>query len=137
MVKVNCLNPISKVGMKLFSDNYEIVDDFGSLLFAGGGYIFSLVVLYFRVYKIIFIFFAEILIGYFHFFLVLAIGCFRDNSVEFRLLVYAELNRTATKRARQYKLRSRTKYFFQCFLFHFLPFFAFIVIKDIQSDILP
>lgn len=28
MVKVNCLNPISKVGMKLFSDNYEIVDDF-------------------------------------------------------------------------------------------------------------
>ena len=28
MVKVNCLNKISKAGMKLFSDNYEIVDDF-------------------------------------------------------------------------------------------------------------
>ena len=28
MVKVNCLNKISKAGMKLFSDKYEIVDDF-------------------------------------------------------------------------------------------------------------
>ena len=28
MVKVNCLNKISKAGMKLFTDNYEIVDDF-------------------------------------------------------------------------------------------------------------
>lgn len=28
MIKVNCLNPISKVGMDLFSDQYEVVDDF-------------------------------------------------------------------------------------------------------------
>ncbi len=28
MVKVNCLNKISKAGMKLFTDNYEIVEDF-------------------------------------------------------------------------------------------------------------
>lgn len=28
MVKINCLNPISKVGMKLFSDKYEVVEDF-------------------------------------------------------------------------------------------------------------
>lgn len=28
MTKINCLNPIAKVGLDLFSDNYEIVDDF-------------------------------------------------------------------------------------------------------------
>lgn len=28
MFKYNCLNPIAKVGLDLFSDNYEIVDDF-------------------------------------------------------------------------------------------------------------
>ena len=28
MTKVNCLNPISKLGTDLFSDNYEMTDDF-------------------------------------------------------------------------------------------------------------
>lgn len=28
MTKINCLNPIAKVGLDLFSDNYEIVEDF-------------------------------------------------------------------------------------------------------------
>jgi D-3-phosphoglycerate dehydrogenase len=30
MVKVNCLNPISNLGTDLFSDNYEMTDDFAS-----------------------------------------------------------------------------------------------------------
>lgn len=30
MKKINCLNPIAKVGLDLFSDEYEIVDDFAS-----------------------------------------------------------------------------------------------------------
>ena len=28
MIKVNCLNPIAKVGINLLSDNYEMTDDF-------------------------------------------------------------------------------------------------------------
>ena len=28
MVKVNCLNPISKVGTSKFTDNYEFTDNF-------------------------------------------------------------------------------------------------------------
>ena len=28
MTKVNCLNPISKLGLNKLNDNYEIVDDF-------------------------------------------------------------------------------------------------------------
>ena len=28
MVKINCLNPIAKVGLDIFNDNYEMVDDF-------------------------------------------------------------------------------------------------------------
>lgn len=28
MTKINCLNPIAKIGLDIFSDNYEIVDDF-------------------------------------------------------------------------------------------------------------
>lgn len=28
MTKINCLNPIAKVGLDLFSDNYEITEDF-------------------------------------------------------------------------------------------------------------
>ena len=30
MIKLNCLNPIAACGMDLLSDNYEVVDDFGS-----------------------------------------------------------------------------------------------------------
>lgn len=28
MTKINCLNPIAKIGLDLFTDNYEVVDDF-------------------------------------------------------------------------------------------------------------
>ncbi|MBQ3545613.1 MAG: phosphoglycerate dehydrogenase [Lachnospiraceae bacterium] len=28
MIKINCLNPIAKVGLDIFNDNYEMVDDF-------------------------------------------------------------------------------------------------------------
>ena len=28
MTKINCLNPIAKVGLDLFSDNYEVTEDF-------------------------------------------------------------------------------------------------------------
>lgn len=30
MIKVNCLNPIAKVGLNLLSDNYELTDDFNN-----------------------------------------------------------------------------------------------------------